>query len=99
MDEESRRERILPGASASFRKGRRGGRVAAKPRLKPARSREEPPPWSPKESPSPPRPGLHTKLGVGKLFKFLDEKLFFKYFLIAAEKAEKKISIERKNRP
>ena len=49
----------------SFRKGRRDRRAAEKPRLKPARSKEEPAPWSPKESPSPPGPGIRTKLGVG----------------------------------
>jgi hypothetical protein len=65
MDEESRRERILPGRSRPFRKGRRDPRAAGKPRLKPARSKEEPAPWSPKESPSPPGPGLRPKLGVG----------------------------------
>ena len=53
------------GHPASFRKGRRNRRPAAKPRLKPACSREEPPPWSPKESPSPPGPALRAKLGVG----------------------------------
>ena len=51
MDEESRRERILPGPSRPYRKGRRDPRAAEKPRLKPARSNEEPAPWSPKESP------------------------------------------------
>jgi len=66
MDEESRREKILPGASASFRKGRRSRRVAAKARLKPARSREEPPPWCPKEPPSLPGPGAFLKTGGGQ---------------------------------
>ena len=51
---------------APFRKGRRDRRAAQKPRLKPACYKEEPPPWSPKESPSPPGTGLRTKLGVGK---------------------------------
>ena len=53
----------------SFRKGRRDRRAAEKPRLKPACSREEPPPWSPKESLSPPGPGSHIKLGVASNFE------------------------------
>jgi hypothetical protein len=56
----------------SFRKGRRDRRAAEKPRLKPARSKEESAPWSPKESPSPPSPGLRPKLGVGKEKNILD---------------------------
>jgi hypothetical protein len=49
-----------------FRKERRDREAAEKPRLKPARSKEEPAPWSPKESPSLPGPGLRPKLGVGE---------------------------------
>jgi hypothetical protein len=51
---------------APFREGRRDRRAAEKPQLKPACSKEEPPPWSSKESPSPPGPALRAKLGVGK---------------------------------
>jgi len=57
---------------APFRKGRRERKAAQKPRLKPACSKEDPPPWSPKESPSPLGPELRTKLGVGKLSSHLD---------------------------
>jgi hypothetical protein len=53
------------GHPASFRKRRRDRRAAGKPRVKTACYREKPPPWNPKESLSPPGPGLHTKLGVG----------------------------------
>jgi len=48
-----------------FRKGRGVRRTAEKPRLKPASSREEPPPWSPKEWPSPLGRGSH-KTGGGQ---------------------------------
>ena len=48
---------------APFRKGRRERMNSEKPRLKSACPKEEPPPWSPKESLSPPGPGLRTKLG------------------------------------
>ena len=60
----------------SFRKGRWDRRPAEKPRLKPACSREEPPPWSPKESLSSQGLGPHTKLGVGLfyLLRFFPQK-------------------------
>jgi hypothetical protein len=64
------------GHRVRFRKERRDRRAAEKPRLKSASSREEPPPWSPKESPSPPGPGFHIKLGVGKKTMVLDSVLF-----------------------
>jgi len=48
-----------------FLKGRRDRRPADKNRLKSACAREEPTPWSPKESPSPPGPGLPAKTGGG----------------------------------
>jgi len=67
------------GHPVSFRKGRRDRRAAEKPRLKPACSREEPPPWSPKESPSPPGLGLRTKLGVGLFTLLIDLLLQFRY--------------------
>ena len=62
------------GHPVSFRKGRRDRRPAEKPRLKPACSREEPPPWSPKESLSPPGPRPHTKLGVGLSLHLIDSR-------------------------
>jgi hypothetical protein len=65
------------GQRVSFRGGRRDRWVAVKPRLKPACSREEPLPWSPKESLSPPDPVLHPKLGVGKLIFWSDRRCFF----------------------
>ena len=49
-----------------FLKGRRDRRPADKNRLKPACAREQPSPWSPKESPSPPGPGLPAKTGGGQ---------------------------------
>ena len=55
-----------------FRKGRRERRAAEKFQLKSACSRQEPLPWSPKESLSPPGSGLHTKLGVGQFI--IDKK-------------------------
>ena len=57
----------------SFRKGRRERRAAEKPRLKPACSKEDPAPWSPKESPSSRGPGLRTKLGVGLSIVIIDK--------------------------
>jgi hypothetical protein len=54
------------GHRVCFRKKRRDRRAAEKHRLKSAWAKEGPPPWSPKESPSPPGPGLQPKLGVGK---------------------------------
>jgi hypothetical protein len=44
-----------------FLKGRRDRSSAEKNRLKPACAREEPAPWSPKESPSPPGLGFPAK--------------------------------------
>jgi len=49
-----------------FLKGRQDRRPADKNRLKPACAREEPSPWSPKESPSPPSAGLPAKTGGGR---------------------------------
>jgi hypothetical protein len=46
-----------------FRQARRDRRAAEKPQLKPACSTEEPPPWSPKESPSPPGLGFTEEWG------------------------------------
>jgi hypothetical protein len=66
MDEESRRERIAPGRSGVFPRGKAGSKGCAKTRRKPACSKEEPLPWSPKESLSPPGRMLPIKLGVGK---------------------------------
>ena len=59
-----------------FRKGRRDRRPADKNRLKPACAREEPSPWSPKESPSPPGPGLPAKTGGGQGIKDTHNSLF-----------------------
>jgi len=62
------------GDRVCFRGGRRDRRVAAKTRLKPACTREEPLLWGPKESLSPTGPVLHSKLGVGKGEKMMDGK-------------------------
>ena len=64
------------GHPVFFRKGRRDRRAAEKPRLRRACSREEPPPWSPKESLSSQGLGPHTKLGVGLfyLLRFFPQK-------------------------
>jgi hypothetical protein len=60
------------GNSLCFRKGKRVRRATERPRLKSACFREGPLPWSPKESVSLPGPGLHRKLGVGKLVFIVD---------------------------
>ena len=62
------------GDRVCFRGGRRDRRVAAKTRLEPARTGEEPLPWSPKESLSPTGPMLYSKLGVGKGERIMDGK-------------------------
>ena len=45
------------GPRLCFRKERRDRRAGENPRLKSAHPKEEPPPWSPKDSPSPSGPG------------------------------------------
>jgi len=65
-------KRFSRGRPVSIRKERRDRRAAEIPRLKPACAKEKQPPWSPKESASPPGPGLRTKLGVGLRRPFLD---------------------------
>ena len=64
------------GHRICFRKGRRDRRDPEKLWLKSAYStREEPAPRSPKESPSPPGPGLQPKLGAGKVGFFVDFRM------------------------